>query len=293
MNESPLPSGSSSEIPPPPEGYDPEKPVVFNFQIFGTAFFVWDFTSMKELCENSKDFANSDADRIDVRIDGFRCSVFEKAQDAQAEKPLEDFDILLDQVTVERFFTAVPTFGIISEEEYYNAEFIHRGKWNQRSEIALSAISMNVAGGAISASDAIRNCDWLHPYVESPRFFSYGNQINTRDLTDFQEWRRFDPAIVARWPFSDLLASAFLLLNDMDYVLLYSAAAHKPPNREVLTSDIAAGSGWEVFLEMVEQMPEDKRRWINCPQEDIQRLLRAVRRSRAGTGAAHASLELS
>jgi hypothetical protein len=79
---------------------------------------------------------------------------------------------------------------------------------------------------------------------------------------------------------------------DADYILHYSSAENMPTSLDQLISDIQSGPGWEILLKMVEQMPNEKRVGIDCPPEDIQRLMRGINRGRIGGASIHSTLEL-
>lgn len=269
MSEFHLPSGTSTEIPPPPEEYDPEKPVVFQFKTSGHATLVWDY-ELRELRYFGKNFAAyKDWQRELFVPTEMECSVIRLTEnEPPSGDELESFVV---NVSAEAGYPPQlepPRIGVVLEDFVSNGEHRVNRTWQMRNQIAASKNGLRVGEAVFSLSDLMSSGEW-DGLAASETFVFWGMAV--------------DPVELSNWPFPELcLNSAFLLLMDAGYILHHTRLQNRPANLPQLMSDIAAGPGWETLLEMVEQMPEDKRRWINCPKDDVTRMLREVHRTKLG-----------
>jgi len=269
----------SEEIPPPPEGYDPEKAVTFLFETSGLATLIWDY-QLNELRHLTTDYAlYKDWQRELFVPEKIRCTVLSGGRKGIGQ----DNEIEVFMVNVEASPELIPEmdpprFGVVQEDYVFDGEYEIDGPWKLRDQIQANQVGLKIGETIATTYDLMHSGHW-DGLTPSETFFAWGNC--------------FTPVDASNWPYSaHFLSIAIQLVMDVEYILHYSKADNKPPTLEILIWEIARGPGWQTLLEMVEQMPEDKRRWLNCPQEDIHRLLREVRRSHAGTASAQASLEL-
>lgn len=266
-------SGDKVEIPPPPEGYDPEKAVIFEFNIAGGATLAWDFQISELHCLS--EYEQRSWTRELFELTDILCCIRPATESPDTfAKEIERFPIKVDG---ELECLDDPCCGVTMEDSVSDI-YSFSGPWRMRDKFCATPALLSIGGDNIPAKVLLTNGSW-DGLARSVRFY----------VCDFE----VDPLDALNWPFSsDLLPAAYRLFMDADYILHYSSAENKPTCLDQLISDIKSGPGWEILLKMVEQMPNEKRVGIDCPPEDIQRLMRGVNRGRIGDGAAQASLQL-
>jgi hypothetical protein len=275
MNDMETPTAEDTEgIPPPPEGYDAEKLVVFLFETSGRATLIWDY-QLNELRYLTTDYAiYKDWQRELFVPDKIKCTVLSGGRKGiDQDNELEEFTVNVEASPELIPAMDPPRFGVVQEDYVFDGEHEINGPWKLRDQIRANQVGLKIGESTATTYDLMTSGRWdrLNPDED---FYAWGNC--------------FTPVDASNWPYSPhFLTIAIQLVMDVEYILHYSTAANKPPTLEILIWEIARGPGWETLLEMVEQMPEDKRRWLNCVQEDIHRLLREVNRNHAGTTRQH------